>query len=281
MDHVRRHDEYLAVDREPVLGTCLHLATVLGGLMRDDLAIVGGLVPTLLVPQEALPEGVEPHCGTLDVDLGLSLALLQQQRYAAVSERLRSAGFTPDRNDLGRDIRQRWCPPEGTQGASVDFLIPPATPASRPGGLQSLERDFAAVSMPGLHLVSSDSQLISIEGRTLLGERVTRAVRVCGPGAFVVLEARALHDRGLGKDAYDLIYVLLNYGAGVADAAAALRPISGDPAACEALAWLAEDFRDIDSVGPTRAAVFRSGSPADDLQAAAWAAVQELLRLLR
>lgn len=49
--------------------TCLYLATKLGDIM-DKLVVVGGLVPSLLIDQENLPENIEPHVGTLDLDLG-------------------------------------------------------------------------------------------------------------------------------------------------------------------------------------------------------------------
>lgn len=60
-----------------VRATCLYMATKLGDLL-DDLVVVGGLTPSLLVDQEALPEGAEPHVGTLDLDLGMTVALLNE-----------------------------------------------------------------------------------------------------------------------------------------------------------------------------------------------------------
>jgi len=71
-----------------VKSTCLYLATKLGDLM-DELVVVGGLVPSLLIDQEKLPENVTPHVGTLDLDLGLAFALVGEQRYQDVVERLR------------------------------------------------------------------------------------------------------------------------------------------------------------------------------------------------
>lgn len=48
----------------------LYIATKLGDI-RDDFVIVGGLVPSLIIPQAKLPEGRPLHVGTRDVDLGL------------------------------------------------------------------------------------------------------------------------------------------------------------------------------------------------------------------
>ena len=49
--------------------TCLHIATKLGDLM-DEIVIVGGLVPSLIIDQGALPEGAVTHAGTMDLDIG-------------------------------------------------------------------------------------------------------------------------------------------------------------------------------------------------------------------
>ena len=55
--------EHLALIR----ATCLYIATKLGDLM-DDLVVVGGLVPSLLVDQESGEAGFERHAGTMDLD---------------------------------------------------------------------------------------------------------------------------------------------------------------------------------------------------------------------
>ena len=46
-----------------------------------ELVVVGGLVPSLLIDQQNLPENVTPYVGTMDLDLGLAFALVGQERY--------------------------------------------------------------------------------------------------------------------------------------------------------------------------------------------------------
>lgn len=53
------------------------MATKLGDLM-DELVVVGGLVPSLLIPPDELPEGADAHVGTLDLDVGRTLTLLDE-----------------------------------------------------------------------------------------------------------------------------------------------------------------------------------------------------------
>ncbi len=63
---------------ELVRATCLYVATKLGDLM-DELVIVGGLTPSLLINQMNLPEGADSHMGTADLDVGLTVALLDEE----------------------------------------------------------------------------------------------------------------------------------------------------------------------------------------------------------
>lgn len=257
-----------------VKATCLYLATKLGDIM-DELVVVGGLVPSLLIDQEHLPDHVAPHVGTLDLDLGLAFALVGEQRYQEVAERLGHAGFRPDVNDEGRPTRQRWrisAPP-----VTVDFLIEPNHPNSRPGSLFPLTKDWAAIIAPGLHLAFQDNRIIAISGRTIAGELASRSIRVCGAGAYVVLKAIAFGIRGENKDAYDLFYLLRNYGRGVSDVAMLLRPLLHDESAQKALRNLRADFLDPEGIGPRRVAEFLYGRPEPDIQADVVGFVRQLL----
>jgi hypothetical protein len=205
------YEEYAALDTELLKSSCLQLASTLGGLMRTELTIVGGYVPVLLVPQEELPPP-QRHCGTIDIDLGLSIALLSEGRYEAVEKQLRGSGFRPDVKD-GKLTRQRWCVPGAVPKVTVDFLIPP-TSDGKPGRLQSLTGELAAIMTPGLQLVGRDSVTVKLSGHTPGEAALTRDVRVCGPSAFVVLKARAVRDRDEPKDAFDIDYVLRQFDGG-------------------------------------------------------------------
>ena len=120
-----------------VWATCLYVATKLGDLI-DDLVVVGGLVPSLLVDQGALPEGAQAHVGTLDLDVGLTVALVDEGRYHTLTERLRGAGFSPDENEDGRPTRQRWKVGR-VDKVTIDFLIAPSLPGDRGGKLRNIE----------------------------------------------------------------------------------------------------------------------------------------------
>ena len=108
----KRAADYPSEQVALVRAVCLYVATELGDLM-DDLVVVGGLVPSLLIDPGALPEGTAAHVGILDLDVGLKLALLDEGRYQTLTERLRDSGFEPDENDEGRPTRPGGWPPPG------------------------------------------------------------------------------------------------------------------------------------------------------------------------
>lgn len=99
--------EYSSEQAKLVRATCLYVATKLGDYMKE-IVIVGGLVPSLLIDQDSSPAETDRHIGTMDLDIGLALAIFDDSRYQAITDRLRSAGFTQDENEQGNPTRQRW-----------------------------------------------------------------------------------------------------------------------------------------------------------------------------
>ena len=274
-DKPKRASEYKPEQVELVRAACLYVATKLGDMM-DDLVIIGGLVPSLLIDHDALAADVIPHVGTMDLDVGLQIALLNEGRYRQLTERLRDAGFAMDSNEAGNPTRQRWAITSG-KTVTVDFLIQPSRAGDKGGRLRDIEPDFAAIIAPGLACAFRDRQQTTLRGTTLFGEKATRDVWVAGAGAYVVLKALAFDSRGENKDAYDLYYVVRNFGGGPADVAASLHPLLDDPEAERALTVLQRDFSELDAVGPMRVAAFVTGGRDDELQADVVAFVDQLL----
>jgi len=268
---------YAPDDVRLVRSACLSLATYLG-TFQDDLVVVGGLVPTLLVPVERLKEDQEAHVGTRDLDLGLSLAILDEARYTQLVDHLRQAGFEPDVTNAGGPANHRW--KHRQELVTVDFLIAPTEPGPAASKVRIIEESLSAVLAPGLPLAFRDRVKVALADQTLRGEKASRDIWVCGPGAFMVMKALAFRGRGEDKDAYDLLYVLRNYGESyVAEVAMALKPLLDHEASTAALQILKADFADPASVGLKRAAAFLGRSD-DAYRNDLAGAVLELLRLL-
>jgi nucleotidyltransferase AbiEii toxin of type IV toxin-antitoxin system len=269
-------------DLAQVRAACLTVAVALGAPRLDDICIVGGLVPSLLIDQVLGPEpGTGAgHPGTTDLDIGLKIALLDDKAYAEVSQRLRQEGFGPDRNRKGNPTPQRWKMPDFN--VTIDFLIAPLENGPDVARVQPLEGDFGALIIPGIELTASERVMVEIDDYTLKGERAKRTVPVCGPGAFVVLKALAFNHRGEPKDAFDLVYVIRRWPDGKVDIAQRLAEHSEHHGALvhQALEALRDDFRDPEHLGPIRAAEFDT-LRREDLDAAiadAHGHVDDLLR---
>lgn len=270
--------EYTDAQLEQVKSTCLHVATRLSDFL-DDIVVVGGLVPSLLIPRDDLPRGVEAHVGTLDLDLGFELGILDQQHYSNIAERLRNAGFSPDENEAGNPTRQRWVDHD-SPGVTVDFLIPPSKPDDRGGDIRDLEQDFAAVITPGLMLAFSDRKFITLDGTTTKGDKCRRDIPVCGPGAYVVLKALAFRNRAEPKDAYDLYYVVAHFRGGPQSVATHLKSLGDGHEVRSATEILRSDFTDHDGIGPRSTARFLSGDVDDEVQADVTGSISRLLEFL-
>jgi len=254
----------------------LLVATVLGDL-NDQVVIVGGLVPYLIVDQERVPK---THVGTRDLDLGLSRAVLDDERYREISARLRDRGFEPCRTPEGAARHQTWRLRD--ERITLDFLIGAINDEAQGGRLQHLDSDLAAIVTPALPVAFDDCLTIVVDDVTPDGERARREILVAGPAAFVVLKAHAFRYRGENKDAYDLVYVLMNFGSEpVTPVVERFALIAEHAAAQEALSLLEEDFASADHLGPRRWAAF-FGEPASEvLRQDAAGAVQAFLAGVR
>jgi len=280
----RRHaSEYRSAETQRVVSACLTVVGALGDLV-ENVCITGGLVPGLLIDLHTESEvGEARHCGTNDLDVGLHLALLNDDTYKQISDRLRGEGFKPDVNTAGNPAPQRWR--RDVLRVTIDFLIPPPPAEASSVRIKHLEGDFAAVIIPGLELAFEEREDITLEGCNLDGQQLSRTIGVCGPAAFTVLKASAFANRAAPKDAYDLIYVLSNWPAGTDDVAARLMRHRSNYAEIvdQALRQLSDDFASIDHHGPRRAAVFADLDERgeDDRAADAFGRVDDLLRACR
>jgi len=247
----------------------------------NEVVVIGGMVPQLLIEsQEPVPE--QAYIGTLDLDLGLSLAVQGKGGHEAIAARLRERGYGPDRNEKGNPSLQRWkVGPSGGEQVLVDFMTPLARSPEEAGKVLTLDGDFGAVQIPGLGLAFRDNLSVTLAWEGAAPGSQGQPITVCGHGAFVVLKALAHRVRNEHKDAYDIYYVLRQLPRGMEEAEARLRPLLDDPHAQRALSLLAEDFATPDAIGSVRVAEFLRDGNDEILQAEASGFVRTLLDRLR
>ena len=279
----RVRGDYVPEDVEQVKSACLTIVSVLGAYL-DGLCIVGGLVPLLLIDLNKGPGADESaHPGSNDLDVGLSIALLDDGRYEEIRDALRSSGFEPDTSEgTGNIVSQRW--KKHNLKVMIDWLIE-ATPENPPASMHHLEGDFGAIAMRGIELALNERVMVSLDGYTLDGNRLERDVPVCGPGAFVVLKALAIANRDKPKDCYDTLYVIHNYAGAPATIVEALAHHAEiHPALVrEALEKLATDFASPEHQGPQYVVEFDglTGDEADQAAADAQGYVDDMLNECR
>lgn len=185
------------------------------GEYRDYLVLIGGLAPRYITaPQGTLDYTISSHCGTMDIDFGISLAISDLEKYKAISKILEESGFENAMNDKGRKQLHSFVKGSGDNSVIIDFLT---TKYDGPDNslMHMVESGISAIQTQGLGLALKDPRKYTIEGKNDNGDCVQENINVCRPVAYVVLKSLAFDSRRKNKDVYDLIFVLDNYKDGV------------------------------------------------------------------
>jgi hypothetical protein len=263
------------------------LLTLLGDLgpWRERIYLVGGLAPRYLIGR--LPEGARAHVGTTDVDFVIGLALGDEtpETYRTLQNNLENAHFQQQEPSF------RWSRDVDGVVVLIEFLC--ETEEVPPGRIYRPKGEFTgsrvgAFNVRGAHLVRDDFVEREIDGDRLDdGGRSRVSVRVANVLPYIVLKVFAFQDRHENKDAYDLVFTLLNHDGGprAAGRAAAASPVAERPQVAEAIALLEERFADAGQDGPSAYASFLA-TPEDDedkarLRQGAVATVRQFLQGFR
>ncbi len=83
--------DYTAAAVEAARSVLIELTHILGEY-RDDMVLVGGWIPELLIPQSQ-----ERHVGSIDVDLALNHKELTEAGYRMIGEILLQHGYAQDK----------------------------------------------------------------------------------------------------------------------------------------------------------------------------------------
>ena len=177
------------------------------GPWKRGMYLAGGLVPRYL-PRD--PEAEEEHAGTQDIDLVLDLdELADTDAYRSLERNLKQLGFARSANPQGQARHFSWVREAAPgQRVVVDFLC--KAPGAPSGRAVPVEKRLSALQIPGAHLVVEDHLEIQVQA-DLLEERgaATETIRVANLTPFLILKALAYDDRMERKDAYDLVWCLI------------------------------------------------------------------------
>jgi len=209
------------------------------GEYAGDMAVVGGWVPPLL-----LPEAGEAHVGSEDVDVVMNHRKVNEEAYGRVVALLEKAGYY--QKDQGNPFQYfRDVPVPGQAEpitVQVDFLAGEYAGSGRARRHQEFQ-ELKARKARGADLVFEEDVHVRLEGHLPGGDRDSARIRIAGVTAFLTMKAEALRGRQKDKDAYDIYFCLRHYPGGLDGVLAAMRPLAGHGLVQEALGILAEKFQ--------------------------------------
>jgi hypothetical protein len=264
--------DYNRLGVEAAHAVLLELVHALGAY-RNDMVVVGGWVPTLL-----LPDAPEKHIGSTDVDIAFNHRTINETVYATIREQLVQRGY---REGTQPFIFFRTVQLENTAvEVEVDLL------AAEYGGTASSHRtqrvqDIKIRKARGCELAFEHQDERTIEGTLPGGAKDTVTVKVAAIVPFIVMKGMALYDRIKEKDAWDIYYCVKHFPGGTAALTTTFRTHLSNALVREGLNKIAEKFATIDHFGPTAVADFNEISDSEEravLKRDAYERIQALLR---
>ena len=246
------------------------------GEYRDYLVLIGGLAPRYITaPKGTLDYNVSSHCGTMDIDFGVSIALSDAEKYRSIGKILKEAGYQNRINEHGNKRLHSFVKGTAADAVVIDFLT---TTYSGPDNslMHRMTDEISAIQTKGLGLALINPLKVKIQGISADGNIQEEIINVCRAAAYIPLKALAYDGRRNGKDVYDLIFVLQNYLHGVDSV---VRETTDDDYASpyfqEAMETLSCHFKTVGHIGPAAYANF-CGKTED--RAYAFSIVQDYLK---
>jgi len=216
------------------------------GEYSDDIVIVGGWVPELLIPQAR-------HVGSMDVDLALNHRTLTESGYKTILELLQSRGYQQGKQPFifhrtvtvrGREIR-----------VQVDFLAGEYAGTGRSRRTQRV-LDMRPRKARGVDLAFDAPNYVTIHDHLPDGGDDRAVVQVASIPIFLVMKGMSMKNRLKEKDAWDIYFCLRNYPGGMGALVDEFRPLLGIRLVREGLRNIAEKFSSPRAVGPVHVANF-------------------------
>jgi len=267
--------DYDAMQVEAAHSVMLELVRLLGEY-RNDIVVVGGWVPALLIPQDKAR-----HIGSIDVDLALNHKTLKDPGYKTICRLLEDRGYKQDDKQpfiFWRTVRV------GNKDITVevDLLAGEYEGTGKDHRTQSVQ-DVRARKARGCELAFRFTAEVPIEGMLPDGAKDTATVRVAAMVPFLAMKGMAMATRLKEKDPWDVYYCIRYYPGGTGALAAEFAPHIRHGLVREGLQHIAEKFASPDHIGPKSVADFEELTDPEErdlLQRDAYERVQDLLRNL-
>jgi predicted nucleotidyltransferase len=245
----------------------------------DNIAIVGGWVPSLLIPHAP-----EKHLGTTDVDIALNHHTLDSSSYATIHKLLIKNGYKHN-EELNAQFKYFKDVAVGKRTYSIEVDLITGEYGGTTGRNRRHEpvQDAKALKARGADLVFGRTETVTITGQLPNNQGIdTVRFSIAGVVPFIVMKGIVLVRRLKQKDAYDLEYVIRNYAGGAQAIAELIKPDLSNPVVIEALSNIEQKFASVDHYGPTAISGFLNIQNKDErlqIERRAYETIQELLDL--
>lgn len=235
----------------------LELMTILKAY-REHIILIGGWVPFFLLESRRLP-GVEfTHVGSIDIDLVIDPNIIDDDKYATITQLLLHRDYEPSKDILYQFVRAVRSEIDGREyKVGVDFLNPaPPVGKGRSRRHRQIQPDLKARNLVGAEIAFQSNQMASLEG-ILPGNGKTRLkFKLASLPSFLALKGIAFGERYKEKDAYDIYCLCDYYDQGPGSVAAEVKPAKDIPVVRKGLGFIRERFSSPDAEGPSWVANF-------------------------
>ena len=246
---------------------------------KDGLVIVGGWAPYFLLKQFGNTDF--RHVGSIDIDIAVNPAVINETKYATLEELLLSRGYQPK-----SDVPYSYFKNVQVKGVErqivVDFLAPTSGGTGPSHRHQRVQNDFLVRKAKGADLAFTHRFEYTLTGKLPNGADATAAFYVADVVAMIAMKSYVLGQRYKEKDAYDIYTLVMYYKDGVESVAEEAEPYKDQKPLPEGIENLKEQFATQTSVGPYSIADFfqETGDQRDQRTQQAYLQIQRLLELL-
>jgi len=273
----RNEADYGARQTEAARRVLVDVGQVLASF-ADSLVVVGGWAPDLL-----LPDADEPHVGSIDVDLALNAAKLNDGRYADIVKLLldtRRYRFGGKTFQLVADVDLM----DGGIPVQVEVEFLSAKNVRLRKHEPKLLENFRVLQVAAAGEAFRKPVEITLPGRDIRGSKNTVRLQVVSLADFLVMKAHAIGGRDKPKDTYDFCYCLEQSREGMTALANDWKERLGSRNVSAAITILREKFESVDSFGPQQLVEFHASADTNE-QAMharrAYELVQKFLKMLQ
>lgn len=248
------------------------------GAFKDDMVLIGGWTPTLLLPQSE-----EPHIGSLDIDIALNFSKIPAGAYETILKAFLKQGYIRDEEQPFRFYRKVKVEGGEPVNVEVDLMAGEYGGTGKKHRTQKIQ-DVRARKARGCDLAFDTTVTVSLEGELPEGGKDKVSFKVAGIVPLLVMKGMAIYERMKEKDAYDIFYCVQFYPGGIERLAEEFNPHLKSKLVNEGLQKIRSKFASIDHIGPKWVADFLEKTDIDErsiMIRRAFEKVSELLDLLK